>query len=222
MFLTISIIPICPDFKVCRNGCESRRAEAIRFSCCLWDLSTVLIKICWYWRQYGRCFLLQNAAELWHHHPQPVTRLQRIIFLFPGFEATSSFRLQNIFYFVMHRPFVHFIAVTWYLFLLHTGSSLACRYIVQSFLRFTYMGTEFWHDSLDSNVSRFCTKNTGFWKVIWSRRAEQEGENKMWITEQSTQSGGLSHNLLAGKSCSVRLGGHGPVNISACTNAICK
>lgn len=55
----------------------------------------------------------------------------------------------------MHRLFVHFIAVTWYLwrcFLLPTGSFLACRYIVQSFLRFTYAGTEFRHESLDGKI----------------------------------------------------------------------
>lgn len=44
----------------------------------------------------------------------------------------------------------------------------------------------------------------------------------MWVTEQSTQSEGLSCNFIVGKKCSVRLGGHGPVNISTCTNVICK
>lgn len=44
----------------------------------------------------------------------------------------------------------------------------------------------------------------------------------MWVTEQSTRSGGLSYNCVVGKRCCVRLGGHGPVNISACTNVICK
>lgn len=44
----------------------------------------------------------------------------------------------------------------------------------------------------------------------------------MWVTEQSTQSGGMSYNCVVGKRCCARLGGHGPVNISACTNVICK
>lgn len=56
----------------------------------------------------------------------------------------------------------------------------------------------------------------------WSEIPTLNRRGKMWVTEQSTQSGGLSCNFVVGKRCSVRLGGHGPVNISACTNVICK
>lgn len=56
----------------------------------------------------------------------------------------------------------------------------------------------------------------------WCETPTLNRRGKMWVAEQSTRSWGLSCNFVVGKRCSARLGGHGRVNISACTNVICK
>lgn len=85
MFLTISILSICSYLEVCWK----RTAEAVRFSCCFWDLPTLLIKMGWssrLWKPHSppKCSWVMQPS------PKSRARLQRITFLFTGFVATPS------------------------------------------------------------------------------------------------------------------------------------
>lgn len=116
-FLTIIIISVCSDFKVCRKECESggRKAEAVRFSCGFWDLPTILIKNSCS-KMIWSLLSFPNAAKLCRKKKKkekPKASLQRITFCF------QVLRLSLLF---MFKTFCFYNA--------RAMSSLACRDVI--------------------------------------------------------------------------------------------
>lgn len=60
---------------------------------------------------------------------------------------------------------------------------------MQSFLRFTYAGTEFRHENLDGKICvKILHQNH---RLVENDAPTLSRAGKMWVTEQSTERGGL-------------------------------